>query len=337
MAKRPRVVTVSRPVVRPLFDDIEARLMAAGREVVPYRTPDDFTAEPSALTEADILLAAGDVPCTRARMEGAPRLRAVISPFTGTEGFDESAATDLGILVANGQTPENSESMAEATILLMLASLYDLHGTEAVLRAAVPRPAHSRAFMLRGKTVGMIGYGNIARAMTQRLTGWGVRLLAWSRRPDPAAPDVTWVELDDLLRDSDIVCVLLSLNAGTRGLLDAARLRQLKPAAVLINTARGGIIDETALVELARERPAMRIALDTFATEPLPADSPLRELTNTILTPHMLGHTVESHAVLPGVAVDAIAKILSGEPPLYVRNPEVIPTWRRRWSPHEAL
>jgi D-3-phosphoglycerate dehydrogenase len=143
--------------------------------------------------------------------------------------------------------------------------------------------------------------------------------------------------LDDLLRDSDVVCVLLSLNAGTRGLLDAARLRQLKPAAVLINTARGGIIDETALVELARERPAMRIALDTFATEPLPADSPLRELTNTILTPHMLGHTVESHAVLPGVAVDAIAKILSGEPPLYVRNPEVIPTWRRRWSPHEAL
>jgi phosphoglycerate dehydrogenase-like enzyme len=76
----------------------------------------------------------------------------------------------------------------------------------------------------------------------------------------------------------------------------------------------------------------MRIALDTFATEPLPVDSPLRELPNTILTPHMVGHTVESHAVLPGVAVDAIERILAGEPPLYVRNPEVIPAWRRRWS-----
>jgi phosphoglycerate dehydrogenase-like enzyme len=81
----------------------------------------------------------------------------------------------------------------------------------------------------------------------------------------------------------------------------------------------------------------MRIALDTFAVEPLPEDSALRELPNTILTPHMVGHTVESHAVLPGVAVDAISSVLAGEPPLYVRNPEVIPAWRRRWGHHAAI
>ena len=227
--------------------------------------------------------------------------------------------------------------MAEATILLMLAALYDLHGSEAVLRGGVPRPAHSRAFMLRGRTVGLLGYGNIARAVAARLAGWGARLLAWSRRTDAAAPvesaaPVEWVELETLLRDSDVVCVLLSLNAGTAGLLDAARLRRMKPDVVLVNTARGGIIDEDALVELARERPDMRIALDTFAIEPLPSDSALRELPNTILTPHMVGHTVESHAVLPGVAIDAISNVLAGKPPLYVRNPEVIPAWRRRWS-----
>ena len=328
----PHVVTVSRPVLRPMFDAMEARLEAKGWRVTPYRTPDAFVADPTALAEADILLAAGDTTCTRALMEAAPRLRAVISPFTGTEGFDERAATDLGILVANGQTPENSESMAEATILLMLAALYDLHGSEAVLRGTISRPAHSRAFMARGKAIGMIGYGNIARAMTVRLTGWGVRLLAWSRHPDRVVADVDWVELDALLSGSDVVCVLLGLNAGTRGLLDMARLRRMKPDVVLVNTARGGIIDETALVELARERPAMRIALDTFATEPLPADSLLRDLPNTILTPHMVGHTVESHAVLPGVAIDAIERVLAGEPPLYVRNPEVIPVWRQRWS-----
>ena len=332
MPGQPRIVTVSRPVLRPMFDQMEARQAARGFGIAPYRTPDSFLADPAALAEADILLTPGDLPCTRALMRGAPRLRAVISPFTGTEGFDEGAATDLGILVANGQTPENSESMAEATILLMLAALYDLHGSEAVLRGTIPRPAHSRAFMLRGKTVGMIGYGNIARAMTVRLAGWGVRLLAWSRRPDVSISVVEWVELDELLSDADVVCVLLSLNAGTRGLLDATRLRRMKPDAVLVNTARGGIIDEAALVALARERTAMRIALDTFAIEPLPADSPLRDLPNTILTPHMLGHTVESHAVLPGVAVDAITRILAGEPPLYVRNPDVIPAWRRRWS-----
>ena len=328
----PRIVTVSRPVLRPMFDAMEARLTAKGFQVAPYRTLDAFLADPTALAEADILLAAGNTPCTRALMQGAPRLRAVISPYTGTDGFDESAATDLGILVANGQTPENSESMAEATILLMLAALYDLHGSEAVLRGTIPRPEHSRAFMLRGKTIGMVGYGNIARAMTVRLAGWGVRLLAWSRRPDPTVSAVEWVELDTLLGGSDVVCVLLSLNAGTQGLLDATRLRRMKPDVVLVNTARGGIIDEAALVDLAQERPAMRIALDTFATEPLPADSALRKLPNTILTPHMVGHTVESHAVLPGVAVEAIERILAGEPPLYVRNPEIIPSWRRRWS-----
>jgi phosphoglycerate dehydrogenase-like enzyme len=336
MPGAPRIVTVSRPVVRPIFDVMEARLTAAGCEVVPYRTLDAFGNNLAALTEADVLVAAGDTPCGRSLLRSAPKLRAVISPFTGTEGFDERAATELGILIANGQTPENSQSMAEATILLMLASLYDLHGSEAVLRGGLPRPPRSRAFMLRDKTVGLIGYGSIARAVSTRLAGWGARILAWSRTPDPAA-GVEWVELDDLLRDSDVVCVLLTLNAGTRGLLDATRLSLMKPSVALVNTARGGIIDETALVDLARERPEMRIALDTFAIEPLPADSPLRDLPNTILTPHMLGHTVESHAVLPGVAVDAVMRILAGEPPLYVRNPEVIPAWRSRWSRHESV
>jgi phosphoglycerate dehydrogenase-like enzyme len=332
MAGMPHVVTVSRPLLRPIFDEMEARLGYAGCRLTTYRTLDSFLADPSALAQADVLLAPGDLPCTRERMAAAPRLRAVISPFTGTEGFDEAAATDLGILVANGQTSENSESMAEATILLILASLYDLHGSESVLIGNVTRPVQSRAFMLRGKTLGLIGYGNIARAMTVRLGGWGVRLLAWSRTPDLTVAGVAWTDLDHLLRDSDVVCVLLSLNSGTRGLLDGARLSLMKQNVVLVNTARGGIIDETALVELAHQRPQMRIALDTFATEPLPDDSPLRRLRNTILTPHMLGHTVESGAVLPGVAVEAITRVLAGEPPLYVRNQAVLPRWRLRWA-----
>jgi phosphoglycerate dehydrogenase-like enzyme len=315
-----------------MFDEMEARLTAAGHRVTSYRTLDSFRTHPSALADADVLLAAGDLPCTRALMETAPRLRAVISPFIGTEGFDEQAATDLGILIANGHTAENAESMAEATILLILASLYDLRGSESILRGAMPRPAHSRAFMLRGKTVGLIGYGKIARAVTARLAPWGVRLLTWSRTTDPTSPGVAWVSLDDLMRDSDVICVLVGLNTGTRNLLNGQRLKLMKPNAVLVNTARGGIIDEAALVELAGDRPDMRIALDTFAIEPLPSDSPLRNLPNTILTPHMLGHTVESHAVLPGVAVEAVNRVLAGEPPVYVRNPSVIPRWRQRWS-----
>jgi phosphoglycerate dehydrogenase-like enzyme len=111
----------------------------------------------------------------------------------------------------------------------------------------------------------------------------------------------------------------------------------MKPNVVLVNTARGGTIEETALAALAPEGPAMRIALDTFAAEPLPAGSLLRDLPNTILTPHMLGHTivghtVESHAVLPGASLDAVTRVLAGEALLHVRNPDVIPSWKRRWA-----
>ena len=333
-----RIVTVSRrPAVQWMFETVEPILRDAGYAVISFRTEDELHANPAALADADVLFAPGDLPVTRAMLLAAPRLRGLVCPFTGTEGFDQDAATELGVVIANGQTSENSDGMAEATILLALASLYDLHGSEAVLRDNAPKPAHSRAFLLRDKTVGLLGYGQIARAMTRRLAGWGVRLQAWSRRVDPAAdPAVHWVGLEELLRTSDVVCVLLALNAQTRGLLDATRLALLKPSAVLVNTARGGIIDEAALLALARDRPAMRIALDTFEIEPLPPDSPLRGLPNTILTPHMLGHTVESHQVLPGVAVEAIARILAAEPPRYVRNPAVLDAWRRRWAPIPA-
>jgi len=109
-------------------------------------------------------------------------------------------------------------------------------------------------------------------------------------------------------------------------------LRLMKPDAVLVNTARGGIVDEAALVQISRERPDFRIALDTFTEEPLPTTSPLRDLPEAILTPHAIGHTKESVAALPGAAIDSVTRILRGEVPLYVRNPDVIPAWKKRWK-----
>jgi phosphoglycerate dehydrogenase-like enzyme len=173
----------------------------------------------------DALVAAPRFRCSREVMASAPRLRGVVSPVTGIEGIDLSAATDLGVIVANGQKRENSESLAEAPILLILAALYDLHGSETVLRRNLPRPAQPTARMLRGKTIGMIGFGQIARAMTLRLSGWGVRIVASSRRVHADAQgDVTWLGIDELLRTSDVVCVLASLNAETRVLLGAPSL-----------------------------------------------------------------------------------------------------------------
>ncbi len=329
-----KVVCVGPAALDFIFDPIVAGLRQRAYEVVHYTDYSQFERESAAaLGGAGVLVAIGSFPCRRELMVRAPELRAVVSPFIGTEGFDEAAATALGIIVANGQAPENFLSMAESTILLILASLYSLHWWEQQLRDNLPHPPRVPGRMLNGRTVGMIGFGHIARAMAHRLRVWEVRRQTYIPRLRAQLPSgVARVELEDLLRTSDVVCVLASLNAETHGMLDLNRLRLMKPDAVLINTARGGIIDEQALVRIAGERPGLRIALDTFAQEPLPIDSPLRTLPNVILTPHALGHTQGSLDALPPAAIENVSRALRGELPLYVRNPEVIPAWTRRWS-----
>jgi phosphoglycerate dehydrogenase-like enzyme len=329
-----KVVCVGPAALDFIFDPIVAGLRQRAYEVVHYIDYSQFERDCAAVLEdAGVLVAVSNFPCTRELMARAPRLRALVSPFIGTEGFDEAAATALGIIVANGQVPENFLSMAESTILLILASLYSLHWWEQQLRDNLPHPPRVPGRMLNGRTVGMIGCGHIARAIAHRLHAWEVRLQTYVPRLRlPLPGGVTCVELDQLLQTSDVVCVLASLNAETHGMLDLKRLRLMKPDAVLINTARGGIIDEQALVQIARERPQMRIALDTFAHEPLPVESPLRALPNSILTPHAIGHTQESLAALTPAAIENVSRVLHGELPLYVRNPEVIPEWTRRWA-----
>jgi phosphoglycerate dehydrogenase-like enzyme len=334
MSIEPTVVCIGSTALAFVFDPIVEGLGQRGFDVAYYTDDRQFERDWELfLGSVEVLIARSDFPVTRELMERASQLRAVVSPFIGTEGFDEAAASALGIIVANGQVPENFLSMAEATILLMLASLYSLHWWETQLLANRPHPARVPGRMLNGKTIGMIGFGHIARAIAHRLAAWEVRLQTYvPRLREPLPSGVARVGLDELLRTSDIVCVLASLNVSSRNMLNLKRLKLMKPDAVLINTARGAIIDEIALVQVARERPDFRIALDTFAQEPLPVDSPLRTLPNAILTPHAIGHTQESLAALTPAAIANVTRALQGEPPMYVRNPEVIPHWVRRWS-----
>jgi phosphoglycerate dehydrogenase-like enzyme len=328
-----KIVCISPSSLDFVFDPIVDGLRQCSHDVLYCKDPGQFELADSVLDSTGVLVAVGSFPCTRELMIRAPQLRAVVSPFIGTEGFDEAAATQLGIVVANGQVPENFLSMAESTILLILASLYSLHWWEQQLRDNRAHPRRVPGRMLRGRTVGMIGFGHIARAMAERIKAWGVGLQAYVprlRAPLPAG--VKRVALDELLRTSDVVCVLASLNEETSGMLSLARLREMKHDAVLINTARGGIIEEEALLRIAQERPGLRIALDTFAHEPLPMASPLRTLPNTILTPHAIGHTQESLDALTPAAIENVVRALRGIPPLYVRNPGVLPEWTRRWQ-----
>jgi len=183
-----KVVCVGPAALDFIFDPIVAGLRQR-EHVVHYTDYAQFERESAAvLGSAGVLVAVGSFPCTREMMERAPQLRALVSPFIGTEGFDEAAATALGIIVANGQVPENFLSMAESTILLILASLYSLHWWEQQLRDNLPHPPRVPGRMLNGRTVGMIGFGHIARAIAHRLHSWEGPASDLYSAPSRAAP-----------------------------------------------------------------------------------------------------------------------------------------------------
>src|SRR6185437_11741654 len=163
---------------------------------------------------------------------------------------------------------------------------------------------------------------------------WGAAMQYTARRDaDPAGlPPMPRVDLDTLLRTSDVVLVLASLNPGTRGLIGAEQLRLMKKTAILVNTARGAIVDEASLAEALRGGVIAGAAVDCFEVEPLPNDSPLRGLPNAVLTPHMIGHTIEAHQSLEDATRENLARVLAGEQPRYVVNPAVLPAWRKRWG-----
>jgi phosphoglycerate dehydrogenase-like enzyme len=326
------VVVVTHDNVAPIFDFVIEACRSRGLNVRVTAVADVRSA-PSLLAAADVLLVSSNFPCSRAALAAAPKLRAVIFGASGTESIDIDAATELGIVIGYGATPENSESMAEATVLLMLALLYDLKGSERAFHENLPRPPIPQATMLKGKTVGFVGFGRIARAVAHRLSTWGVRMSAYTPRPATSMPaDVASIELDELLATSDIVTVHASLNDESFGLIDRSRLRLMKPGAFVINTARGGIVDEAALCAAIHEGWIAGLALDAFVTEPPPLDCPLRRLERTILTPHRVGHTIDTIRSLQDTAVENIARVLRAEPPLHVRNPAVLAAWTARWA-----
>jgi D-3-phosphoglycerate dehydrogenase len=317
-----------------MFDEIGADLRKAGHHIVRYVDRAAFAAVPEPLAAIDVLLCAALFPVTRPMLQAAPRLRAIVSAITGVEGVDLPAATDCTVVVANAQTEENVIGMAEATVMLILGALYDFNGTQELIRKGLPRPDPLRARQLRGKTIGLIGLGKIGRETARLLAPFGARLQYNARRDaDPAGlPPMPRVDLDTLLRTSDMVVVLASLNAETRGLLNAERLRLMKRTAILVNVARGAIVDEAALTEALRGNVIAGAALDCFAVEPLPANSPLRALRNVILTPHMIGHTCEAHHSLEVATRDNLDRVIAGEPPRYVVNHAVLPAWTAKWG-----
>ena len=318
-----------------LLNDISNSVTEAGFAVTVTHQP-ILSLPPLMLAEVQALICVVS-PVGRAELDALPNVRALISPITGYDWIDLEAAGAKDVLVVNGEASENFESMAEATIMLMLTSLYDLHGAEKQLRELQPRPkGPMSARMVSGKTIGIIGYGNISRAIIRRLAGWDAQILVTTRTPPEAVDGIRFVELDRLLEASDVVIVMTSLAPETRNLLDAARLRRLKPGCVFINTARGGLVDEQELCRQVATGRISKAALDVFDSEPLGADSPLRQLPNTILTDHIVGHTREMYDAIPRIAAVNVAETIGGTPPERTRNRDVVERGRAKWGPVAA-
>ena len=268
----------------------------------------------------------------RAVLEAAPRTRVIVSPVIGTEFIDVAAASELGIVVAHGAMPENFDGMAEAGVMLIAALLKALPGKIAAMAAGRWKPVPPGR-TVAGTTIGLVGFGRIGHGIAKRLHGWGCTILAH----DPHIPVEAIIaagaipsELDDLLDRSDVVLPLLTLTEDTWHLIDARAIARMKSGAFLINIGRGGCIDEAALLAALDEGRLAGAAIDTWETEPLPADHPLRRHPKVIATAHVVGHSDELYATIPRVAADNMLRALHGEAPRYICNPAVLSRWRER-------
>jgi len=242
-------------------------------------------------------------------LERCPDLRCIVFLGTGAASFiDLDAAERLGIRVRSYKG-YGDRSVAEHAFALMLAAAHRIAEMDRDVRAGLFQPKNS--IELLGKTVGVIGTGGIGREMVRLCAGIGMKVLAWNRSGVPGDLPCEAVGLDELLRRSDVVSVHLALNEYTRGLLDRDKLALLKPGAIFVNTARGAIVDEAALVEALREGRIAHAALDVFTEEPLPAESPLRALSNTTLTPHAGFMTREASVNLLRMALEILAEELA--------------------------
>ncbi len=286
-------------------------------------------------SRVDVIVASPMTKIDRSIMQAAPKLRAIMSPVIGVESIDIDAATELGIIVGHGATPENFLGMAEATVLFIAALSMQMPFKQRLLAENAPRPRELTSRSVRGRTVGLIGMGRIARGVVDRLHGWETEILYFdpyvSQNQAPAGTKK--VELDELLQQSDFVSLHITVTDETRSMLGEREFSLMKPTAYLVNTARGAGVDEVALYKALKEGVIAGAALDAFVQEPLPVNSPLREFVgsdNVILTPHIIGHTHDVMASLPVAALENIRRVLRNEPPLYTKNPQVIDQWKAR-------
>jgi phosphoglycerate dehydrogenase-like enzyme len=288
---------------------------------------DDLSAS---LPESDALLAWG-APITRAMMASAPRLRAIARAGAGHDAVDLTAATARRIAVTT--TPgANAESVAEQVFALLLSLTRRVISNDQSVRAGGwdRRPLRP----LRGTTLGIVGLGRCGRAVARRALAFGMRVVACCRRADinPGAdPAVVRLALEDVLDQSDVVSLHLSLSAATRGLFDRRAFARMRPGALFINTARGGLVVEADLIEGLACGHLGGAGLDALDAEPPRPGNPLLAMPNVVFSPHIAGVDATALDDMSEQAARCVIALYRGNwPEGYVLNEELRPEWR--WS-----
>lgn len=265
---------------------------------------------------------AGTQPLTGEDLAHANALQLIVRTGVGYDSVDVAAATALGVPVCI-TAGANRQAVAEHVFALMLGVARRVPENIANLAAGSWQQLTGRE--LRGSTLGILGLGSIGKAVAQIAKGFGMSVVAYDPYFDEAfatANGVRRAELDEVLATADFVTLHLFLDDSTRNLLDADRLQLMKRDAVLVNTSRGGIVDETALVEAVRGGVIGGAALDVFAEEPLPAASPLLHTPGILATTHVAGATREARGESGRMAAANVIAVLGGAQAEYVVNPE---------------
>ena len=296
--------------------ELERRLAELAREglSVSVCAPSDHARFAELLPAAEALWHLLE-PVTAEVVAAAPRLRLVQKIGVGVNTIDLRAARARGVAVCN-MPGTNTQAVAEMTLLLMLGALRCVSQLDAATRAGrgwrLPAHLQDRCGELRGRTVGLVGYGAVPTRLAPVLQALGARVLFASRGEKPDAVGERR-PLNALLADSDVVSLHVPLTPDTERLIDTGAIARMKPGAVLVNTARGGLIDEAALVDALRTGRIGAAGLDVFEAEPTPAGSAILALDNVVCTPHVAWQTRETLERSLAVAVENCRRLAAGE------------------------
>lgn len=282
-----------------------------------------------ACAEADaVILEGAKTPMTSRVIVAFRRCRVIAKYAVGVDNIDGPAATAAGIVVANA-ADYCTEEVSDHAVALLLAATRRIVAMDRHVRGG-GWAGFTRTHPLRRVsqlTLGFVGMGRIAQATARKMAGFRLRMVA----ADPylpasvSVPGVEVMSLDRVLRESDLISVHVPLSADTRGLIGETAFRSMKPTAILVNTSRGPVVNQNALVSALRENRIGGAALDVVEEEPLPGSSPLREFENVILTPHTAADSADSLQHARGTVVDSVAAVLGGFWPPFPVNPAVSP------------